>query len=306
MSVFWVITLLICVVAVVISVGIGTYFYKMAFNAHTDKSSFIRNDPHDKLKSVDIWYLQRSLYKHITLQSKDGLLLHGSRILHNKESPWVVLVHGYMGRLEDMIPYAKHYYDFGYSVLLIDLRGHGKSEGDVIGFGCLDEKDMEVWCTYLKKEYNANRIILHGVSMGAATVLMCCDKKNLSIAGIVEDCGYASLKEQLQVIVKKMIPFVPTCYLLFCLSLVLKRKAGYRIGDADPRKHVCHNTVPILFIHGERDDFVPVAMVKELSDLCVGDHSVLLFARGRHATNALTEPDKYWERVSSFLNKVEA
>lgn len=301
----WVLCLLICIGVIVISVGIGIYFYRTAFYAHSDKSSFIRIDSHNKLKIEDIWYLQKSKYKHVSLHSEDGLLLHGSSILHDEKSPWVVLVHGYMGRLEDMIPYAKRYYDLGYAVLLVDLRGHGKSEGDVIGFGCLDAKDIEVWCTYLKRKYAADRIVLHGVSMGAATVLMCCDKAALSIVGIVEDCSYATLKEQLRIIVKKMIPFIPAAYLLFCLSLILKHKAGYRMKDANTQNHVRHSIVPILFIHGERDDFIPVSMSKALSDACTSDHDILLIARGRHAANALAEPKIYWDTVKAFLNKIE-
>lgn len=293
-----------CIGIYVIAVLIGLYFYRRAFDAHTDKSDFIRVDPHNRLKKEDIWYLQKSKYKQVNIKSKDGLLLHGTCITQGSQTTWVVLVHGYMGRLEDMILYAKRYYDLGYCVLLVDLRGHGKSEGNVIGFGSLDEKDIEEWCLYLKYEKKAEHFILHGVSMGAATVMMCCDNPKLPLLGIIEDCGYASLRKQLETIVKKMVPIVPPVFLLFCLSLVLKHKAGYRIKDANPKEHVKHSLVPILFIHGERDGFIPITMCEELTSVCVSEHDILTIAKGRHANSALLEPDKYWTAVTSFVQKL--
>lgn len=294
-----------CICLLVAAIMIGRYFYHRAFDARTDKSDFIRVDPHNKLKQEDIWYLQESKYKDVSIKSKDGITLHGSCVAQNKNAAWILLVHGYMGRLEDMISYAKRYYDMGYSVLLVDLRGHGKSEGTVIGFGYLDAYDIVEWCLYLKTAKDAKHLILHGVSMGAASVMMCCDNSNLSLIAIIEDCGYASLKEQLQVIVKRMVPYVPSSFLLLCLSLVLKKKAGYRIKNANPLSHIRRSVVPILFIHGKRDEFIPISMCEKLIDACTGQYETLFVAKGRHANSALLEPDTYWGAVTSFLAKID-
>ena len=284
-------------------ITIGLYFYHRAIYAHS-KKDFILVDPHKRVTKEDQWYLQSHVNK-VSITTNDGLCLMGSVIL-NKGSKWVVLVHGYMGRLEDMIPQAKAFYERGYHILLIDLRGHGKSEGDVIGFGYLDHLDLMQWIDFIKAQYAANHIILYGVSMGAATVMLCSNQVDEHVDGIIEDCGFSNLKDQLAFIVSHMVPHVPSKFLIFALSLVMKYKAGYRIQDVDCEKCVSQSKVPILFLHGERDGFIEIGMMYRLYESCHSKKKMVSLPKGRHASNHKFEPVLYWDSIDEFLSELSS
>ncbi|WP_416326453.1 alpha/beta hydrolase [[Eubacterium] hominis] len=292
------ILLIIVVIILCICIGIGLYFYHRAIDAKTEKP-FISINPHKTLTEDDQWYLQNKNVKHLEMNTEDHIKLHASEI-RNKGNRWVIIVHGYMGRLEDMIPQAHQFYDRGYQVLLPDLRGHGRSEGSVIGFGYLDHLDILAWCDKLKQE-GAEQILLYGVSMGASTVMMCADAVSYPIEAIIEDCGFSNLKDQLTHIVKQMVPKVPSSFLIGCLSLVMKWKSGYRIKDANPSIHVQHSKVPILFLHGDRDTFISIDMMEELYTLCNNKKRKVMIPGGRHANSCKIRPQLYWESIDSFL-----
>ena len=131
----------------------------------------------------------------------------------------------YMGRLEDMISQARQFYERGYNVLLPDLRGHGRSDGNIIGFGYLDGLDILDWCKELEKQ-GASDILLYGVSMGAASVMMCADVEGYPIRAIIEDCGFSTLKGQLTHIVKRMVPKVPSGIFNLLFILSVKNQGG--------------------------------------------------------------------------------
>lgn len=281
-------------------IAIGSYFYKKAFDAKSEKP-FILVDKHEIVTKDDKWYLQDSHYQRVTRTSKDGLKLCGSMIKQDSRK-WVILVHGYMGRLEDMIPQAHAFYERGYNILLVDLRGHGKSEGKVIGFGYLDHFDLLDWCAFLKEE-QASSILLYGVSMGASSVMMCADEVDPLVSGIIEDCGYASLQKQLVHMLKHQLPKVPPKFLLCCLSLVLYPKAKYHYRDANCLPHVANARVPMLFLHGERDSFIEPSMMEELYETCGSDKMKLLIPKARHASSAKINPQIYWETIDHFLKE---
>lgn len=296
------ISILIIIVIMIISCYIiGIYFFHKAIDAHSDKP-FISINQHKTLTDDDKWYLKQKQVKHLELITQDQCKLHASEI-RNQGNQWVIIVHGYMGRLEDMLPQARAFYERGYNILLPDLRGHGRSEGDVIGFGALDHVDLLAWCDRLMHQ-GAQSILLYGVSMGASTVMMCADDTKYPFQAIIEDCGFSNLRGQLAHIVKQMVPHVPSSFLIFCLSLVLKRKAGYRIEDADPRVAVSKTTVPMLFLHGDRDNFIDISMMEELYALCSSRKEKVSIPGGRHANNNKIRPQLYWESMDHFLDNI--
>ena len=294
---------MILLIFVLILYGVGSYFYYRAFNAHSDKSSFIKNDLHMKKKEEDIWLLEKSGYTIVSITNEHGLQLQGYCITKSNSATWVILVHGYMGKSDDLRLEAKRFYDLGFQVLLIDLQGHGASEGDVIGFGALDSNDLTLWVQFLNDQMSAKHIILYGVSMGAASVMICSDQQLLNVEGIIEDCGFTTLYEQLRHIVSSMFPKLPPDMLIMCLRLVLKQKAGYRIKDANPLQHVAHATLPMMFLHGDRDTFIPCAMMNELSQAYPGNGYVTLIKGGRHANSSKVASMIYWEAITTFLKE---
>lgn len=290
-------------VLMLIMYGTGRYFYYRAFNIHSNKSSFIRNDMHKKKKAEDIWFLEKSGYQAVSVQNLNGLRLQGYCISRDKCDKWVILVHGYMGKSDDLRLEAKQFYDLGFQVLLIDLQGHGNSEGEVIGFGYLDSQDLTLWVQYLNENQSAKHILLYGVSMGAATVMMCSDQQLPNVEGVIEDCGFTNLYAQLKHIVGSMIPKLPPDLFIICLRIVLKCKAGYRINDVNPLQHVAKAQIPMMFLHGDRDTFIPCTMVDELSDAYPNKAYVKHIKGGRHANSSKLASKVYWEAITLFLKE---
>lgn len=295
--------LILGILFLLVCIGIGCYFYQKAIYAHS-KKAFILTDPHTKVTKEDQWYLQYAKYQNVHINSRDGLCLHGS-VVPGVGTAWVILVHGYMGRLEDMIPQAKAFHERGYYVLLVDLRGHGKSEGDVIGFGYLDHFDLLDWIDFLKQR-GAISILLYGVSMGASTLMLCSDEVDQHVTAIIEDCGFSTLDAQLNYIVKHMVKQVPSRFLVFCLSLVIKSKGGYRISDVNCLRHVAKSRVPILFLHGERDGFIEIKMMEELYDACPTSKQQIRIPKARHANSAKLNPELYWNSIDDFLGQLDS
>jgi alpha-beta hydrolase superfamily lysophospholipase len=111
------------------------------------------------------WFEYESRYEDVYITSKDGLKLHGYQIKNFENSTWVILAHGYAGNADDMIYNAKKFYDMGYNVLIVDLRGHGKSEGNYIGMGWEDRKDILNWISFILEDNPNDKIFYTGYQL---------------------------------------------------------------------------------------------------------------------------------------------
>ena len=208
-----------------------------------------------------------------------------------------------MGQATDMPQYAKIYHDLGYNVLMPDARGHGKSEGDYIGFGWDERKDYLQWINRIIKKDPQSEIVLHGVSMGAATVMMTSGEKLPdNVKAFVEDCGYSSVKGELGYQLKEMFN-LPAFPLIPVTSLVTKVRAGYFFGEADTIKQLKKNTRPMLFIHGDKDDFVPYFMLDEVYKATKGPKEQYVVHGAKHAEALSSNPSMYQKKVTEFIQK---
>src|SRR5699024_2707338 len=171
----------------------------------------------------------------------------------------VVFAHGYLGNAFDMGLFGQYYYEtLGYNLFTPDLRGHGKSGGDYIGFGWHDRLDLIEWVDLLiEREGENSEIILHGLSMGAASGLMASGEKlPEQVKGIIADSPYTSVYDLFAYQLKRMYS-LPDKLFLPMTSIVTKQKANYSLTEASAINQVKKATVPILYIHGEGDTFVP-------------------------------------------------
>ena len=198
---------------------------------------------------------------------------------------------------------SKYFYDMGYNVLIPDLRGHGKSEGDYIGMGWKDRLDIISWINFIIKENPNAEIVLHGTSMGAATVLMT-SGENLpsNVKAIVADCAYTSAWDEFSYQLETYLK-VPSYYILNVTNMVTKLKAGYSLKEASALECVKKATVPILYIHGDKDKFVPYSMMDKLYDATNSPKEKLTIEGGEHANSDLVSPFLYWLTVEDFLNQ---
>lgn len=207
--------------------------------------------------------------EEVTITSDDGLALHGLVFTPPDADKVAVLVHGYHSSgLREFGSIAWYYIRRGWRVLLVDDRAHGQSEGDVIGFGTLDRRDLLQWLRYCSIRFGRQQpIVMHGVSMGAATVMMATGldlPENVRAA--VADCGYTSVWDEFDhVLHRRHLPAA------LCLPLAdwwARRRAGYGLRECDASQELKQAAVPVLFIHGEQDDFVPVWMTEKNYDAC--------------------------------------
>ncbi len=240
----------------------------------------------------------------VSCKSDDGLLLRGYwKRQIGKGHRWAVCIHGYRGYPEQMNVYGRAYAERGYSVLLPALRGHGESEGTYIGMGVHDRLDILCWIRWILIQDPEAEIVLHGVSMGAATAMLVAGETLPSnVRAVVEDCGYTTAREEFLFVAAQRVPkFLMGALPL--LSATIWRKAGYRIRDAAPLEAIKRTDVPILFIHGADDDFVPSYMASVLYEAAGGPKELYLQPGAGHTEAVQVAPEDYWEHVDSFLKR---
>ena len=238
----------------------------------------------------------------VTVQSADSLTLSGEYALNADPSHlWLIAVHGYRGNHSHMFTLASFYGLRGYNVLLPDLRGCGESEGDYIGMGWPDRRDMLQWIGWIIQRDPEARIVLHGISMGGATVLMTSGEDlPTQVKAIVEDCGYTSVwdifRDEMAVLFH-----LPAFPVLHTASLISTLRAGYSFAEASSLEQVKKAKVPILFIHGEKDNFVHAEMVYPLCEACPTQKRLLVVEGAGHGSSYIMDPELYFGTVFDFL-----
>ena len=294
-----------------ISLGfVGNYFYNLALNPNTSKDIVFGTPEEAEATSGQVldsdvtWLLNDSNYTDEYITSSDKLKLHSYKVTNqNNSNKWVIAVHGYTSEGINLSTYAKHYYDNGYNVLIPDLRAHGLSEGNYIGMGWDDRLDIISWINYILNENPNAEIILHGVSMGAATVLMTSGEEIPSnVKAIVADCGYTSVWDEFAYQLDDLFS-LPEFPILNVSSIVAKIRAGYFLGEASSLKQVKNSKTPILYIHGDKDDFVPYYMMEELYNATSSEKEMLTIEGAEHAKASEVDPETYWNTVNNFINK---
>lgn len=307
MNVIW---KLLLVLFFLICIGLGfagNYFYHYA--VVPAKKDFLAEDTpgtssNDEKNEAKIWFDDENnrVFWHQT--SFDGLELSAIYLPLEGADKTVIIAHGYMGSAETMGNYAKMYHDLGYNVLVPDARGHGASQGDYIGFGWHERKDYLGWINkVLEKTGNNQSITLYGISMGAATVMMTSGEKlPKNVHSIVADCGYSSVNEELSYQLKEMFG-LPSFPLIPITSMITKIRGNYFFGEANTVKQLEKNTIPIFFIHGDEDSFVPFSMLDEVYEATTAPKEKWVVQGAEHAKSYSKNPKLYQEKIADFLAK---
>ncbi|GIN56028.1 alpha/beta hydrolase [Lederbergia ruris] len=256
------------------------------------------------LAEAKAWYDDQSP-EILEMISFDSLRLKAKYIQNEqKTGKAVILAHGFRNTGDDMGKLAKFYYQEGFDILLPDARGHGESEGNYIGYGWHERLDYLDWIQLLIDEYGATEILLHGNSMGAATVLMTSGENLPSeVKGIIADSGYSSVKAELQHQLKN-IYHLPSFPLLNVTSVITNIKAGYTFEEASAVKQVKKNTRPLFIIHGDADDLVPTAMGHELYEAAGGEKELWIVPDAGHTKAFDNVTEEYESRLKEFLDRI--
>lgn len=254
------------------------------------------------VEKSNLWQKEVSS-EDIFITANDGIKLFGKLYENENSNKYVLIAHGYNCSLTDMLCYGPEFYEQGYNVLFIDMRAHGKSEGDYIGMGWLERIDIKKWCEYLVEKNPNAKIALFGQSMGAAAVMMASGEdlpKN--VCACIEDSGYTSVGNIYKTILKETY-HLPSFPLLNTANLKVKKKAGYSFFDADACKQLAKSTIPTLFIHAEKDSFVPFENVIRLYTVANEPKEIYTVKGAEHVCAAFYKKDEYFKKVFSFLDK---
>lgn len=309
----WVVLAIVVVLCVAL-IGVGNYMVTYAIvrteestdvsptSATSEEDSSTIDENMEWINEQKEEWLASADSEEVSIESSDGLTLVGDVFTTDEDSHlWVIAVHGYKGDRDDMYNIASFYALEGYNVLTPDLRASGESEGTYIGMGWLDRYDLLLWIDYIIDLDPEAEIVLHGVSMGGATVMMVSGEDLPdNVVAIVEDCGYTSVWDIFSDELSYLFG-LPEFPVLYVANIISGIRAGYTFSEASSLDQVANAEVPILFIHGSEDTFVVTDMVYEVYDACSSEKELLIVEGAGHGESYKLDPELYFDTVFSFL-----
>ena len=254
------------------------------------------------LSGIAFWRAQEP--EDIFLPSFDGLRLHAKfYAASERKAPVQIMFHGYKSSAErDFCGGLREGIDGGFNVLLVDQRAHGESEGKYLTFGVNERFDCLSWASYAAERFgNDVKIYLYGISMGAATVLMASALPlPKSVSGIVADCGYTSPKAIICSVLRDH--HVPAAPVYAVARLGARLFCGFDLDSASAPDALSRSHIPVLFIHGDDDRFVPCRMSRENFEASAAEHKKLLIVHNAgHGLSYMLDRPAYLSSLHSFL-----
>ena len=260
-------------------------------------------------ESTTMQWLNSCEIEEHSIISDRGCRLQGYLMRPEKESKvYVFGAHGYRSDGKgEWCHYAKHYVeDLGYNMFFVDHQAAGQSEGRYYGFASFESEDSMKWLGYMLDTFGKDiKIILHGISMGSTTVMLMSGKDELpeNVKFTVADCGFTSAMDEFTY--KLSCWHAPAFPVIPIIKSMQKKRAGYDFQkDTNALAAVKNAKVPMLFIHGDKDTFVPTYMAALLHDACASDYKDILIVRGAdHAMSYKVGKEEYEAKVQEFIEK---
>lgn len=281
------------------------YFYRIAFvkgrvsdiTAITPKSEKYLGYI-DQMNDSMKWFDEQPK-KDVYITSYDGLKLHASVLTFCENADkTIILFHGYRSTgKRDYACAIAMYSSFNMNIIVVDQRAHGKSEGKIISFGVKERYDARDWVEFAKKEFPNTKIYMSGISMGSATVMMASDIVD-GVSGIVADCGFTSPKEIIQRVAKEDM-HLPKWFAA-PIGLMARIFAGFDYSYS-AKTSLAKTNVPVLFIHGGKDSFVPCYMTEENFEACASKKKKVIVEEAVHGFSYLVEPERVTEALRTFI-----
>ena len=261
--------------------------------------------PHHKAVQAGFPLMESLPCEDVTITACDGLQLHARLYPAEKPSRKFVLgIHGYRSfARSEYAPHIAFYRSLGYNMLLPDDRGHGQSQGDFITFGNTDRLDCVKWAQYLVQRFGPDvQILLHGVSMGGATVLSASAEPELpkQVFGVVSDCGFSCVRDAFAFQLKAMY-HVESDFPVKVCQWYAKHKAGFDFTEARPIDRVKEARVPIFFVQGAEDCLVPKEMAEQLYMACTAPKKLLIVEHASHAESIALDPEGYHQAMRELF-----
>ena len=240
----------------------------------------------------------------VEIKSYDGIRLVGH--LWESESPkrTVLLMHGWRSSWSnDFGVMADFLHENGCNILFAEQRAQNKSGGEYMGFGLLERYDCREWIKWLNDRFGTNTpLYLGGVSMGATTVLMASGLDlPENVRGIVADCGFTSPYAIWKHVVQKNL-HLPYELHARAADDLCKRRIQHTPREYCTTMALKNTNIPILFVHGTDDNFVPITMTYENYKACASPKRLLVVPGAEHAASYLIDTERYEKAILEFWN----
>ncbi len=310
MEQLFILRIILCTASAGALIAAASYLcYRIAFTVPRKKIADIHDFPEDLHYGDQAGRIHALIddvlglsYEDVFVQSREGLRLHGKLYFVREDAPTEILFHGYQSIAErDFSGGLQLALAAGHNAILVDQRAHGKSEGRALSFGILERYDCLSWVEYAEERFGIDsQIILVGISMGAATVLMAGGLPlPETVKGIIADCGYTSPSE----IIKKVARdrHLPVRPVYFFVRLGGKLYGRFDIEEESAESALKRCRIPVLFIHGENDGFVPCEMSRRNYAACAGEKTLVTFPGAEHGLSYLVDPERYRKSITEFI-----
>lgn len=307
MVLFWVISGLCFVAAIILT--ISYICFRMAF--FVNRKNQIKGfslpvgkiyEPHSDIMRGWAEEVKNMPYEQFSITSFDGLKLSGKYYEYSKGAPIELMFHGYRGSAErDLCGGVQRCFKLGRNALLVDQRGIGESEGNVITFGINERKDCLKWVDFMIEHFGQNvKIIICGISMGASTVLMAAGEElPPNVIGVLADCGYNSAKEIIKSVIEKL--GLPKNLAYPFVKLGARIYGHFNLEETTPEESLKKCKIPVIFFHGDTDDFVPCEMSEKNYDACVSKKKLVKIKGAGHGLSYIIDPDLYLNSLKEFF-----
>lgn len=256
---------------------------------------------HDVMRE---WTLQTRALPHENLStvSFDGLTLTGKYYEYAPSAPIELMFHGYRGTAErDLSGGVQRCFKLGRSALIVDQRCSGRSGGNTITFGVNEHRDCLAWVERMRRRFGPEvKIILTGISMGASTVLMAAGKPlPENVIGVLADCGYSSAREIIKKVIRQM--GLPAELAYPFVKLGARLYGHFNLEETSPAEALKSCTVPVIFFHGENDDYVPCEMSRINYEACAARKRLVTVPGAGHGLSYPVAPETYLNALKEFF-----
>ena len=305
--IWWIISAILFV-ALAVTVGYYIFYYRFTFSRGSKQSVEI---PHPSSPEYEKLFEEIDLAKagfralktkDLYVTSHDGLRLHGSYLETDGADKLIIMFHGYRSKPEvDFSCAAEFYQSEGFNVLFVDQRSHGLSEGTQITFGVKERYDVCTWVEYMRNELrDGTKIYISGMSMGATTVMMASSMVN-GVCGIIADCGFVSPREIIQKVAKENM-HMPS-WITAPIGWLARIFGGFDYSVSTINS-LSNSNIPIVFIHGKGDDFVPYQMSERNYEASKSSNKrLILVDRAAHGFSYLFEKERYQTEIRNFIRE---
>lgn len=310
---WWKVLLLVLLIIFIILFLIGNYLFRVVFDRNIslpkkdNKESNPLMEPTGKeLEKFNEARKEKFLslnFETLTIQSFDNLKLYGNFVKGEDESVTVICIHGYRSSmLGDFIGISEIYQKRKYNLLFVENRAHGRSEGKYLGFSELDRFDIASWVKKIKEMYPSTKVFLHGNSMGAASVVHTSDM-DIGVSGIIADCGFTSILDITNYLIKDMFK-LPSFPFINMARLNAWIFAKVSFDKSNSKRIVKNSKVPIVFISGTEDNYVPVQMTIDTYENCTSKKYLLLVEGAGHVASYMKDSASYEKIVYQLIDDV--